>query len=128
MHSLFTARRLYGYDFSDDCLRVFVERLWPRGVRKGSLRVDMWARGLAPSDELRRWFSHDPAKWEEFKRRYYEELRVKEALIRPLCEEAKRRGCAVLLYTARDEQHNNAVALAEYLENACGRSAALDPR
>ena len=124
--ALFKARRLYGYDFGDGCLKVFVERLWPRGFRREDLRVDLWARDLAPSDELRRWFSHDPARWEEFRRRYFQELAGKEALLRQLCEEARRRGCAVLLYTARDEEHNNAVALAEYLEGFCGgKSPAL---
>ncbi len=122
MAALFTARRLYCYKFDDSCLKVLAERLWPRGFRKSDLRVDMWAKDLAPSDELRRWFSHDPARWDEFRVRYYAELAGKEPLLRELCEEARRRGCAVLLYSAKDEEHNSAVALAEFLGGFCEQS------
>ena len=116
--------RVYDSVEDEGCLRVLAERLWPRGISKEELKVDLWPRDLAPSDGLRRWFSHDPAKWEEFKRRYFEELEVKEGLVQELCEAIRSRGCAVLLYSARDREHNSAVALAEYLSLRCAGTAA----
>ncbi|HRT41343.1 MAG: DUF488 family protein [Phycisphaerae bacterium] len=92
-----------------------VERLWPRGVRKEALRLDGWLREVAPSTELRRWFSHDPAKWAEFRRRYFAELDRNPDAWRPLAEAARRRG-VTLMYSSHDTEHNNAVALKEYLE------------
>jgi uncharacterized protein YeaO (DUF488 family) len=95
--------------------RVYlVERLWPRGVRKAAVEMDAWAKDVAPSTELRRWFSHEPARWEEFRRRYFAELDAREQAWRPLLDAA---GSAdiTLLYSSRDRTHNNAVALREYL-------------
>jgi uncharacterized protein YeaO (DUF488 family) len=96
-------------------VRVLVDRVWPRGVRKESLKLDRWARDLAPSDGLRRWFGHDPKKWEEFQRRYRFELAEKAASLVGLAE-AARDAPVVLLYGARDELHNQAVVLKEVLE------------
>ncbi|AEA12282.1 hypothetical protein TUZN_0794 [Thermoproteus uzoniensis 768-20] len=104
-------KRVYDPPEPGDGLRVLVDRLWPRGVRRDA--VDIWMREVAPSDELRRWFSHDPAKWEEFKARYWRELDEN-----PKVEELLRlaeRGDVTLLYAARSP-YNNAVALKEYLE------------
>ena len=95
--------------------RFLVERLWPRGMRKEELRFEGWLKDLAPSTELRQWFSHDPAKWEEFKRRYFAELDAHPAAWQPLAE-AARKGNVTLLYSAHDTEHNNAQALKEYLE------------
>lgn len=110
-------RRVYEPPEPQDGFRVLVDRLWPRGLSKEAARVDLWARELAPSDRLRRWFGHDPLKWEEFRRRYREELSRSPAreLVQQLAERA-RRGTVTLLFGARDERHNNAVVLAEVLQ------------
>ena len=92
-----------------------VERLWPRGVKKETLGSAAWLKDAAPSDALRRWFGHDPAKWSEFRKRYYAELDANGAALEPLLDAAKR-GDVVLLYSSRDTEHNNALALKQYLE------------
>jgi uncharacterized protein YeaO (DUF488 family) len=94
--------------------RVLVERLWPRGVKKSDLPVDIWLKEAAPSTGLRQWFGHDPAKWEEFRRRYFRELNANPGSWVPLLE-AARHGDVTLVYSSRDTEHNNAVALREYL-------------
>jgi len=99
----------------DDGVRVLVDRLWPRGLSRESAKVDLWLRDAAPSDELRRWFGHDPFKWDEFKRRYFEELRGNRAVDKPL--EVLRSGKTVTLLYAARSPYNNAVALKEYLES-----------
>jgi uncharacterized protein YeaO (DUF488 family) len=107
-------RRVYDPPEPSDGFRVLVDRLWPRGLSKQAARVDLWARDLAPSDALRRWFGHDPRRWEEFRRRYRHELAQHPELVAQLVERA-RAGPVTLLFGARDAQHNNAVVLAEYL-------------
>jgi uncharacterized protein YeaO (DUF488 family) len=102
-----------------DGARYLVDRLWPRGVRKEGLAIDGWLRDAAPSHELRRWFGHDPRRWSEFQRRYAAELDARPEAWRPLLE-AARRGRLTLLYAASDREHNNAVALARYLERRIG--------
>ena len=107
-------RRIYDTPPADDGLRVLVDRLWPRGLRKADAEVDVWAREIAPSAELRRWFAHDPARWTEFRARYRDELsRQSEALDGLLAE--CRKGPVTLLYAARDTEHNQAVVLREVL-------------
>jgi uncharacterized protein YeaO (DUF488 family) len=108
-------RRVYEAPERGDRTRLLVERLWPRGMRKEALAMDGWPKAVAPSDALRRWFAHDPARWEEFKRRYAAELDGEPGTWRPILE-AARHDVVTLLYSARDVAHNNAVALAEYLE------------
>ena len=108
-------KRAYEKAEESDAYRVLVDRLWPRGVAKESLKIDQWMKDIAPSDDLRRWFGHDPHKWDEFKERYFGELEEN----RDLLEELKRKvreGSITLVYAAKDEQYNNAVALKEYLE------------
>jgi uncharacterized protein YeaO (DUF488 family) len=100
-------------------VRVLVDRLWPRGVEREALRLDNWSKGVAPSDPLRRWFGHDPALWNEFRRRYFAELDSKPEVWQPILE-AARRGTVTLLYSARDPEHNNAAALKGYLEARLG--------
>jgi uncharacterized protein YeaO (DUF488 family) len=95
--------------------RFLVDRLWPRGVRKDSLPLDGWLREVAPSDRLRRWFGHDPDRWDEFVRRYGVELDEHPESWKPL-RDAAAHGRVVLLFGAKDEEHNNAVALRKYLE------------
>ncbi|MGE5568402.1 MAG: DUF488 domain-containing protein [Rhodospirillales bacterium] len=112
-------KRVYEEESSDDGVRYLVERLWPRGVKKTSLRIDGWLKDAGPSTELRKWFSHDPAKWQEFRRRYFAELdRAAEAWA-PILD-AARQGTVTLLYSSHDTEHNNAVALKEYIEQKAG--------
>ncbi len=108
-------KRAYEPAAPGDGTRLLVERLWPRGVKKTSLKLDGWLRDVAPSPGLRTWFSHDPAKWQEFRRRYFAELKAHRAALRPLLE-AARKGNLTLVFSSRDAAHNNAVALKEYLE------------
>jgi uncharacterized protein YeaO (DUF488 family) len=98
-----------------DGLRILVDRLWPRGVSKDRLKIDAWLKELAPSDELRRWFGHDPEKWEEFRRRYFLELVAREASVAELRDKILN-GRVTLIFAARDQRHNNAVALRDFLE------------
>jgi uncharacterized protein YeaO (DUF488 family) len=95
--------------------RFLVDRLWPRGVRKTDLPLDGWLKDVAPSDGLRRWFGHNPERWDEFTKRYREELDEHPEAWKPLRAAAKR-GRVVLLFGAKDEEHNNAVVLQQYLE------------
>jgi len=108
-------KRVYEPPAPDDGKRFLVDRLWPRGVKKEALRLDGWLKDVAPSDGLRKWFGHDPAKWDEFRRRYFAELEAKPEAWEPLLE-AARAGDVTLLFSARDEAHNNAVALKAFLE------------
>jgi uncharacterized protein YeaO (DUF488 family) len=98
-----------------DGYRVLVDRMWPRGLRKEEVRINDWMKEIAPSTELRKWFGHDPARWEEFRRRYFAELRERLELVNRLMEIAQR-GPLTLVYSAKDEKYNNAVALKEFLE------------
>ncbi|MCC6473084.1 MAG: DUF488 family protein [Burkholderiales bacterium] len=113
---MLTTKRVYERSAPGDGARFLVERLWPRGVRKDSLSMRAWLKETAPSDGLRRWFGHDPAKWAEFRRRYFAELRDHTEALHPLLD-ACRQGNVTLLYSARDDKHNNAVALKEYVED-----------
>lgn len=116
-------KRIYKEPSKDDGTRVLVDRIWPRGVSKEKASLDRWEKDLAPSSELRRWFGHDPAKWEEFLRRYRAELEGKEEELARLRQEATD-ATVTLLYAARDEEHNNAVALKRYIEEEiAGRSS-----
>ncbi len=107
-------KRAYDPAAPDDGTRVLVDRLWPRGVSKEHAALDQWMKEIAPSAALRKWFSHDPAKWGEFRRRYVAELRENEALVEELRAIA-RKGPLTLVYSARDEEHNDAVELRDVL-------------
>lgn len=96
-------------------MRVLVDRLWPRGVKKEDAGFDLWLKDIAPSAELRKWFSHDPTKWQEFRTRYRKELEDKPGMIEDL-KKAARRGTVTLLYAAKDADRNNAVVLKEMIE------------
>lgn len=98
-----------------DAYRVLVDRLWPRGIKKENLKLDHWAKDLAPSSELRRWFHQEPSGWSEFRRRYFQELDANASAVAELLQAAQGR-TIVLIYAARDTVHNNAVALQEYLQ------------
>lgn len=107
-------KRAYEPAAKSDGQRILIDGLWPRGIAKAKLRVDEWAKGVAPSAALRKWFGHDPAKWDEFRKRYSRELDVHPEAWRPI-RSAARKGTVTLVYGARDPEHNNAVALKEYL-------------
>jgi uncharacterized protein YeaO (DUF488 family) len=107
-------KRVYEEPANDDGRRILVDRLWPRGLSKEKARVDLWLKDVAPSTELRKWFAHDPAKWAQFKTRYRAELKHEAEQIESL-KQAIGRGPATLLYGAKDEQHNDAVVLLEFL-------------
>jgi uncharacterized protein YeaO (DUF488 family) len=107
-------KRVYEPPAKTDGHRLLVERLWPRGVKKTELELDGWLRDVAPSTELRQWFSHDPERWEEFQRRYEAELDANPAAWKPILE-AARKGPVTLLFSSRDTEHNNVVALRSYL-------------
>lgn len=110
-----TLERAYDDDQTDGT-RVLVDRIWPRGVSKDELDLDEWNKDVAPSDELRKWFGHDPERWEEFQQRYVDELEDKPETWRPLVD-AARDGELVLIFGAKDRERNNAVALQYFLEN-----------
>ncbi len=108
-------RRIYDPPAEGEGLRILVDRIWPRGVSKERAHVDLWLRDVAPRDDLRRWFGHDPERWQAFQERYRQELEADPARLAPLLE-AIQRGPVTLLYSARDEQHNQAVALKVIVE------------
>lgn len=107
-------KRAYAAPAEDDGLRVLVDRLWPRGLKKEAARIDWWPREIAPSRELRQWFGHQPARWAEFRKRYFAELDGRRELIAELQAKAAT-GRLTLIFAARDEEHNNAAALKQYL-------------
>ena len=111
-------QRVYGAKANGGGKRILVDRVWPRGITKESLKLDLWLRELAPSNELRKWFGHDAKRWEEFQRRYHSELQAPEhqEQLHELLALA-RKGPVTLLYGARDEEHNQAVALRKFLED-----------
>jgi uncharacterized protein YeaO (DUF488 family) len=108
-------KRVYEPATEADGFRVLVDRLWPRGISKEAAKLDLWLPDLGPSTALRQWFNHDPAQWTEFQRRYHTELKKKSALVATITKQAKTRP-VTLLYSAKDEQHNQAVALRSLLK------------
>lgn len=112
-------KRVYDEPEPQDGTRVLVDRLWPRGISKERAHIDAWLKDLAPSNELRKWFGHEPEKFAEFRRRYEAELRSEEAqaALRQLEDKAKQ-GPLTLVFAAHDIEHNNAVVLREYLQHA----------
>ncbi len=109
-------KRAYDEPADDDGYRVLIDRLWPRGVARERARLDEWARELAPSTELRRWFGHEPERFAEFRRRYSAELEAQSDKLEQLRERA-RRGTLTIVYAARDTEHNDAVVLADILRS-----------
>src|SRR5207253_2214760 len=107
-------KRLYEPAAASDGARFLVDRLWPRGLKKEALHVDGWLKDAAPSNPLRKWFNHDPEKWDEFQSRYFAELDENLEAVQSLLA-AARRGTVTLLFAAHDTEHNNAVALRQYL-------------
>jgi len=114
-------KRVYELSDPSDGRRYLVDRLWPRGITRAGASVDAWLKELGPSHQLRRWFGHEPARWLAFKRRYFKELEDAREAWEPLVVEARRRP-VTLLFSARDERHNQAVALAEFLRRRLSRT------
>lgn len=108
-------KRAYEPPAQSDGRRVLVDRVWPRGIKKEDLRLDDWVRDVAPSTALRKWYNHDRAKWDEFKKRYFEELDAKPQSVDRIRRVAAE-GTVTLVFSAKDSDYNNAVALSEYVE------------
>ena len=108
-------KRIYEKPLKEDGFRILVERLWPRGFTKERAAINLWLKDIAPSSELRKWFGHDPARWEEFRNRYWAELTEKKELSASLKQKSKQ-GTVTLIYSSSDEKHNSAVALKMFLE------------
>jgi uncharacterized protein YeaO (DUF488 family) len=109
-------KRAYDEPSRNDGYRILVDRVWPRGVSKDEAKIDEWLKDIAPTKDLRKWFNHDPEKWPEFKKRYFRHLEERSEAV----DEVKQRAAektVTLVYAAKDEEHNNAVALKEYLED-----------
>jgi uncharacterized protein YeaO (DUF488 family) len=119
---MITMKRAYDAVSRTDGTRFLVERLWPRGLSKATLRLDGWLKEVGPSTELRKWFRHDPDKWDEFRRRYFRELASQPEAWQPIVS-AARRGRVTLVYSSHDTQHNNAVALQQFLRKKAHRPA-----
>jgi uncharacterized protein YeaO (DUF488 family) len=113
-------KRAYDAPARTDGYRVLVDRVWPRGISREALHLDAWAKDVAPSTGLRKWFGHDADKWREFKTRYFGELRANETAVAPLRDAARRR-TVTLVYGAKETRFNNAVALKEFLERRAKR-------
>ena len=107
-------KRVYEEPEKSDGKRILVERLWPRGFTKEKAGIDLWLKEIAPTTELRKWFNHEPSKWQEFQKRYQQELENNEEQVSKLSDQLKS-GAVTLIYSAKDEQHNAAIVLKEWL-------------
>lgn len=115
-------KRVYEAPDSSDGRRFLVDHLWPRGLKKEAVKVESWVKSVSPSNGLRDWFGHEPARWNGFQRRYFAELDQRPEGWQPLLKAAAE-GDITLVFSARDTEHNNAVALREYLEQRRGSNA-----
>lgn len=115
-YKMIKLKRVYEPPEEEDGFRVLVDRVWPRGLKREALALDLWLKEIAPSAQLRKWFGHDPAKWPAFCERYQAELKEKKEAV-DLLKEKEASGTLTLVYSARDTEHNNAVALKKYLES-----------
>jgi uncharacterized protein YeaO (DUF488 family) len=107
-------KRVYEEPSGEDGKRILIDRLWPRGLTKEDARIDAWVKELAPSNELRKWFGHDPDRWDEFRKRFFAELDEHEDLVEGIAS-AARNSTVTLLYGSKEERFNNAMALKEYI-------------
>jgi len=108
-------KRVYDPVSTDDGKRILVDRLWPRGIKKEKAHIDEWVKEIAPSNELRKWYSHDPAKWAEFKKRYQQEIAGERERLKKIKAEARKQ-TVTLLFSSKELERNNAVALKEMLD------------
>ncbi len=109
-------KRVYDLPNKDDGSRILVDRLWPRGLSKEKAKLDLWIKEIAPSNELRQWYNHEPEKWEEFQKRYEKELTTKRGLLTKIRKAEKEKGTVTLVYSSREIERNNATALKILLE------------
>lgn len=112
-------KKVYEPASTEDGKRFLIERLWPRGMKRSALKMTAWVKDAGPSRELRVWFNHEPSKWDEFRRRYFTELDAKQQVWDPIAQAASE-GNITLLYSSHDTEHNNAVALKQYLDTTLG--------
>jgi len=110
-------KRAYEKPTEDDGYRILVDRLWPRGVAKNKAKIDLWLKQVSPSNELRKWFSHDSEKWNEFKKKYHSELKSEKISLQKIKQIEKENKIITLVYAAKDDRHNNAIVLADELKN-----------
>lgn len=108
-------KRAYEEAEKSDGFRILIDRMWPRGIKKENAEIDLWLKDIAPSPDLRKWFAHDVKKWEEFKKKYIEELKQKQDLIKIIKEKAVKTNVS-LIYSAKDKEHNNAVVIMNLLK------------
>lgn len=116
VNSMIKIKRIYNKPEKEEGYRIFVDRLWSRGLSKNKVRIDLWLKEIAPSDTLRKWFSHDPGKWGQFKEKYLSELKQKKELVNKIRQLEKQKRTITLLFSAKDEERNNAVVLRECLK------------
>ena len=110
-------KRVYADPEEEDGYRILIDRLWPRGMSKAKAKLNLWMKEIAPTEELRQWFNHEPEKWAEFQRRYKKELATKPEMLERIKETEEEKGTVTLVYSAKDEEHNNAVVLKAVLES-----------
>lgn len=115
---MFRIKRIYEPAEPDDGARILVDRLWPRGISKEKAHLDLWMKEIAPSDTLRKWFAHDPARWKEFVSQYRREFRNNRGFADELKRIERERGRVILLYSAHDEKYNQAAALLQFLKGS----------
>ncbi len=116
MHKTIQTKRAYDAPAPGDGCRVLVDRLWPRGLTKDAAHIDLWLKDIAPSTHLRNWFNHEPARWREFEQRYFHEIEEHPEALKALMAQVHK-GRVTLVYGAKDQEHNNAVALKEFVES-----------
>ena len=112
--SMIRIKRIYDSPGEDEGFRIVVDRLWPRGLSKGKAKIGLWLKEIAPSDILRKWYAHDPKKWNQFRERYFKELGDHKELVDLIIQKTKE-GAVTLFYSSKEEKINNAVALKEYI-------------
>ncbi len=113
---LIKVKRVYEAPEKEDCFRILVDRLWPRGISKEKAKLDLWMKEIAPSDDLRHWYNHELEKWPEFQKRYKEELKPKQDMLKEIKRLEKEKGTITLLFSSKEEKNNNAHALKKFLE------------
>jgi uncharacterized protein YeaO (DUF488 family) len=112
-------KRIYELPSPEDGRRILVDRLWPRGLSKADAKIDYWAKDISPSNDLRKWYQHDPAKWDEFRRRYFADLNATPDAVQSLLDNMPS-GTVTFLYSSKEKQLNNAVALRDYVQTRIG--------